>query len=575
MAREYILRPTTIRGRTGVPPATTRTTSTALAIALGALLAAAAAPVCADDVRSLTILHTSDLHGHVGSVDPVTGGPAVGSLARVADLVREVRDTAPGPVLVLDSGDTLQGSPVEELPHVHWGEPSPTMAAMDRIGYDAVAVGNHEFNFGIEVLRRAERQASFPLLSANTVDVATGEPAFRPYVVLERDGVRIGVLGLTTPSVPRWEVPAHYAGLRFEPMADAARRWVQTLRTDEACDLVVVLAHTGFERDPRTGEERPRRVGNHAWELTRVEGIDLLLTGHDHRAERPHQVHGVVIAQPRARARTVTRLDLTLERHDGEWRVAGWTGELVDVTSRPLDPQVVALTAGIEARVGSALDRPVGQVTDPVDVIGCRLRDCAVLDMVHAAQLEASGADLSLTALLSDAAPPLERGPVTERWLRAMYVYPNRLVAMRLTGAQVVDVLEHAARYHDGLDCSGRGPCVVTTDTDIPRYNVDSLAGLAYRIDPTRPEGARVTDVRLGGRPLHPDQMFTVVMNTYRASGGGDYPHVTDAEIVWRSDVEVVDLLRAWLDRHRPWRPTVDGNWTVAPDLVEPPRAGR
>ena len=558
-----------------MPRETTRTTPNAAAIALVTLLVVTASSARADDMRSLTILHTSDLHGHVASVDPVTGEPATGSLARVAGLIREVRETAPGTVLVLDSGDTLQGSPVEELPHVHWGEPSPTVAAMNRIGYDAAAVGNHEFNFGLEVLRRAERQARFPLLSANTVDADTGEPAFRPYVVLERAGVRIGVLGLTTPSVPRWEVPAHYAGLHFEPIADAARRWVDTLRRDERCDVVVVLAHTGFERDPRTGEARTRRYGNHAWELTRVDGIDVLLTGHDHRAEPPQELHGVVIAQPRARARTVTRLDLTLERRDGGWRIAHWSGELVDVTEHPLDPDLVEATADVEARVRSALDRTVGEVTDPVDVTGCRLRDCAVLDMVHASQLEASGADLSLTALLSDGAPPLGPGPVTERWLRAMYVYPNRLVAVRLTGAQVVDVLEHSARYHDGIDCSGDGPCVVTTDAAIPRYNVDSLAGLSYRIDPTRPEGSRVTDVRLDGHPLDPGRVFTVVMNTYRAFGGGDYPHVTDAEVVWRSEGEVVDLLREWLAHHRPWRPTVDGNWSVAPDLVEPPRTGR
>jgi 2',3'-cyclic-nucleotide 2'-phosphodiesterase/3'-nucleotidase len=539
------------------------------------LTAVGATMTPAAERRSVTLLQTSDLHGHVASVDPVTEAPAVGSLARVATYVERVRASAVGPVLVLDAGDTLQGSPFEELPHVAWREPSPTISAMNAIGYDAAAVGNHEFNFGLDVLRRAERQAAFPLLSANTVDDRTGEPAFRPYVVLERDGLRIGLLGLTTPSVPRWEVPEHYAGLAFEPMAASARRWVEVLRTAERCDLVVVLAHTGFERDPETGRPRSRPYGNHAWELSTVPGIDVLLTGHDHRAEWPRELHGTIVAQPRARARAVTRLDLELDRRADGWKIGSWTGELVDVTGLPLDRSIAARTADVEARVGSALDRSVGEVTDPVDATGCRLRDCAVLDLVHAAQLEASGAELSLTALLSDGAPPLDPGPVTERWLRAMYVYPNRLVALRLTGAQVVDVLEHAARYHDGLDCSGTGPCTVITDADIPRYNVDSLAGLEYRIDPTRTEGQRITDVRLDGRPLDPEQAFTVVMNTYRASGGGDFPHVADAEVVWRSSLEVVDLLRAWLARHRPWRPTIDGNWIVAPDLVEPPRHGR
>ncbi len=538
-----------------------------LVVLLAAVWSAALAMGADDDagLQRLTLLHTSDLHGQVLPFDDARNEPVGGSLVQVASIVAEIRRSVDHPVLLLDSGDTIQGTPLEQFVHVRWREPSPTIAAMNLIGYDAMAVGNHDFNFGLEVLRRAEAQAAFPFLSANTVDERSGVPAFPPFRVFELGPLRVGVLGLITSNVPGWESPENYRGLRFDAMAAAARRWVGVLRERERCDLVVVLAHTGFERDSESGQTDDTGYENFAWRLSGVPGIDGLLVGHSHREITPRRISGVIVAQPLARARLVTRLDLWLEPDGGGFRIARWEGANLPVAEAAVDEQLAARFEPLRQRVAEALDAPVTSAAAPVSVRGCRLADCAALDLIHAVQLAASGADLSLAALLSDGTPDLAAGPLTWRWVHGLYVYPNTLQSVALDGAQVKDVLEHAARYYDGLECAADGDWAVLTDPDVRHYNVDTMAGLDYRIDPTRPEGDRVRDLRYQGQPLDLHARFTLVCNNYRAAGGGGYPHLAEAEVVWRSSSEVADLIGEYLDRLEEWQPTVDGNWWIAP----------
>ncbi len=535
-----------------------------VAILLGmTLLLTPLAAHCDEATQRLTLLHTSDLHGQVLPFDDARNMPSRGALTRVATVVEEIRATSDHPVLLLDSGDTLQGAPMEQFAHVKWGEPSPTIEAMNRIGYQAMAVGNHEFNFGLGPLRRAESQADFPFLSANTIDEATGEPAFPPYLVVQAGPVRIGILGLITPNVPGWEQPANYRGLRFEPMDEAARRWVPVLRQKELCDLVVVLAHTGFEVDLETGASNGTEYENFGWRLSEVEGIDVLLTGHAHRDIEPVVVNSAIVSQPRARARIVTRIDLWLTSEGDGWAMDHWEGSNLPMDDVVGDQQLAAVFAPLHTRLAKALDEPITSVTDLVSVSGCRMADCAAVDLYHAAQLAASGADLSLASLLSDGTPDLDPGPVTWRWVYGLYVYPNTLLAVEVTGAQVKDILEHAALYYQGLDCSSENGCIVLTNPGVRSYNVDNMSGLAYRIDPTRPEGERVRDLRYGGGPLDLHAKFKLVCNNYRAAGGGGYPHLSDAPVVWTSSTEVTELIGEYLQNHDPWRPTVDNNWRV------------
>jgi 2',3'-cyclic-nucleotide 2'-phosphodiesterase/3'-nucleotidase len=538
---------------------------------LGVSLAAfvpSSAPAGEDTTAEVTILHTSDLHGAVLPFNDFANRPSDrGSLAQVATLVANIRASLSHPVMVLDSGDTIQGTPFEQFVHVRWGEPSPTIEAMNRIGYQAMAVGNHEFNFGLEVLERAREHAEFPFLSANTLRAGTDEPAFQPYAIFEQGPIRIGVLGLITPNVPGWEKPENYRGLVFASMDVAARRWVPVLREKESCDVVVVLAHTGFETDPDTGDSDGTEHENFVWRLTAVPGIDVLLTGHTHEDIPPRMVRGVFVAQPLARARMLTRIDLHLERDEEGWHIAERQGENIPVKGVPADPELTRPFTLAQQRVQTTLDGPVGEVAGDVRVDRCRLEDCAAVDLVHKVQIDASGADLSLAALLNAHAPVLREGPVNWRWIHAFYVYPNTLVAVRLTGGQIRDVLEHAARYYDGLECAPEG-CTVVADAEIPLYNVDNMAGVDYRIDPTRPEGSKIRDLRFNGLPLDLEAEFIVACNSYRAAGGGFYPHLEKAEVVWHSAEELPDLSGDYLNEHRPWVPVVDGNWFIGRDMV-------
>jgi 2',3'-cyclic-nucleotide 2'-phosphodiesterase/3'-nucleotidase len=539
---------------------------------LGVSLAVVASPAASagdETTADLIILHTSDLHGSVLPFNDYANRPSKrGSLAQVATLVANVRSTSDHPVLVFDSGDTIQGTPFEQFVHVRWGEPSPTIEAMNRIGYDAMAVGNHEFNFGLEVLRRAERRADFPFLSANSLRVGTDEPAFRPYATFQAGPLKVGVLGLITTNIPGWEVPEHYVGLEFQLMDEAARRWVPILREEKGCDVVVVLAHTGFEGNPETGELDGTEHENFVLRLTKVPGIDLLLTGHTHDDIPPQLVHGVIVSQPDARAQMVTRIDLSFARAANGWAIKDWTGDNLAMRGTPADTEMMEAFALAQQRVQTELDGPVGEVSGAVRVERCRLEDCAAVDLIHAVQLDASGADLSLASLLNASAPPLEAGPVNWRWIHAFYVYANSLTVVRLTGAQVRDVLEHTARFYDGLECPENGGCTVLTDPAIPLYNVDTMAGLQYRIDPTQPEGSRIRDLRYKGSELDLDTTFTVACNSYRAAGGGLFPHIETAEVVWVSSKEMTDLIGDYFSRHRPWKPVVDGNWRIGRDLA-------
>src|SRR6188474_3079460 len=413
-----------------------RTGSRPLAFLFVALLLAAhvAGQPSAPGHAWLTILSTTDLHGNILPIDYYTGQPDARGLAKIASLVRQIRKENPSGTLLLNSGDTIQGAP---LAYVHNTRnntpPDPMMLTMSAIGVDAMAVGNHEYNFGLTVLEKARKEAAFPWLSANTYDVGTGRPHYKPYIVKEVAGVKIGVLGLTTPGVPNWDNPPNYAGLEFhEPVAEA-RKWVSILRDQEKADVVVIAMHMGLGEDLRTGEMSPGQVPheNEAIAIAKeVPGVDVIFMGHTHRDVPSVYINGVLLTQANHWGRHLARADLYLQREGVGWRMYAKSARTIPSDDRvEPDPDVVKIAEPYDRETQAWLSREIGESSEELTAREARFRDTAILDLIQKVQLDAGKADVSMVASFNPAAR-IAKGPVSVRDIAGLYVYENTLVVL-------------------------------------------------------------------------------------------------------------------------------------------------
>ncbi len=516
----------------------------------------------------LTVLFTSDMHAHVLPYDDVRQRPGRGSIAQVKSYVDATRARV-GNLVVLDGGDAIQGTPLAHYAlTTSVGDGSdPAIAAMNLVGYDAAVLGNHEFNFGLEVLRRSLAQSRFPWLGANLVGASGERLPVHPHRLIKRGSVRIAVLGLANPNIPHWDPPSHLGAVTFaDPVAVAA---AEVAAVRERADLVIVLLHAGFERDLATGEPDGSDYENYAWRVAQVPGIDLLLTGHTHESIPPRKLGNVIVAQPGKWAEFVTRIDLKLERRKGRWQIASWTGSNQAMEKQPVHPAVVAAVEKLQDRVRAELARVVGELGAPLTLGGVPTRDDATVDLVHAVQLAATGAQLSLAAPLSSARYEVPAGPLQMRVLHGLYPYPNTVLMVALTGAQLHNVVEHAVRGWQGLDCSRPQGCTLLRDPRLPYYNYDTLQGATYLVNPLAPVGQRVRNLRVSGRPVEPTATYTLAVNSYRAVGGGNYPHLLTAPRLKEIDRPMVELIAEYSARLGTVTPEADDNWAFAIPLAE------
>ena len=515
----------------------------------------------------VTILSTTDLHGNILPVDYYTNRPDERGLAKAATIIRQARRENPN-LLLLDSGDTIQGTP---LAYYHNRKnnapPDPMMLAMSELGFDAMGVGNHEYNFGLKVLEKARREARFPWLSANTYEKATGRPYFDPYLVKELGGVRVGVLGLTTPGIPNWENPQNYAGLEFRDPVAEAKKWVPVLRGKERADLVVVAMHNGLEEDLRTGETSPSQVPNENSAVRLAEevpGVDVILMGHTHRDVPALFINGVLLAQANAWGRHVARVDVYLDKEGaagGRWRVAAKSSRTVPVTERvAVDPEVARLAAPYDRETQDWLGKQIGVSAAELSAADARFRDSAILDLIHRVQMDLGKADVSMAAVFNPQAR-IPRGPVTVRDIAGLYVYENTLVVLEVTGRQLKEALEHSAKYFRPY-VPGAGPAELV-DEKVPGYNFDIAEGVSYDLDLTRPPGQRVRNLRFKGGPLSDTQKLRLATNNYRVNGGGGFTMYAGAPVVYRSGEEIRELIVEWVERNGriPAEPT--NNWRI------------
>jgi 2',3'-cyclic-nucleotide 2'-phosphodiesterase/3'-nucleotidase len=385
------------------------------------------------DRVQITILGTTDLHGNINPIDYYTNKPDNRGLAKVATLIKRIRKEQPN-LLLIDSGDTIQGSPLESFHGRKNNQPSdPMMLVMNSLNYDAMAVGNHEYNFGLKVLEKARAEANFPWLSANTYDIAKQQPHYKPYIVKEVAGVRIGILGLTTPGVPNWDNPPNYAGLEFHEPVSEARKWVPVLRDKERADIVVIAMHMGLGEDLRTGEVNPGQVAheNEAISIAKeVPGVDVIFMGHTHRDVPSLYLNGVLLTQANHWGRHLARADLYLQKTTAGWRVYAKSARTLPTDDRvEPDPEVTKLAQPYDNETQGWLAKVIGQSAEELTAKEARFRDTAILDLIQKVQLEAGKADVSMVASFNSEAR-IAKGPVSVRDIAGLYVYENTLVVL-------------------------------------------------------------------------------------------------------------------------------------------------
>nr|WP_282548869.1 5'-nucleotidase C-terminal domain-containing protein [Streptomyces rochei] len=530
---------------------------------------------------ALTVLGTTDLHGHVFNWDYFkdaeytdSAGNAQG-LSRVSTLVKQVREEkGRHNTLLLDAGDTIQGTPLTYYyakvdPITAEGGPVHPMAqAMNAIGYDAVALGNHEFNYGIETLRKFEEQCDFPLLGANAVDAKTLKPAFPPYFmktfrVKGAPPVKVAVLGLTNPGIAIWDKAYVQGKLAFPGLEEQAAKWVPKLRSMGA-DVVVVSAHSGSSGTSSYGDQLPY-VENAAAEVARlVPGIDAILVGHAHQEIAELKVVNektgktVVLSEPLCYAERLTLFDFEMVVERGRWHVESVKASLRDSSTVEDDPEITRLLADEHAQVVAYVNQVVGTATETLTTVEARYKDVPIVDLITKVQEDVvtralAGTEFASLPVLAQASPfsrtsQIPAGEVTIRDLSSLYVYDNTLVAKLMTGAQLRAYLEYSAEYY--VRTAAGAPVDVEKLTNAngrPDYNYDYVSGLTYEIDIAQAPGSRIKNLAHGGVPLADDARFVLAVNNYRANGGGAFPHVASARELWSESTEIRTRIAEWV----------------------------
>jgi 2',3'-cyclic-nucleotide 2'-phosphodiesterase (5'-nucleotidase family) len=512
------------------------------------------------DTAHVVIVATTDVHGRVLGWDYVRDAEAPGGLARAAPIVETLRAQHPGAVVLLDAGDLLQGTPFATFfAGQDRRQPHPVVDALNALQYDVATPGNHDFDFGLDLLRRAAGDATYQYVSANVEQ--GGGPLFPPVVLLQRAGVRVGVTGFTTPGVALWDRAQLAAGkVRVRRVAEAAPAALAQLERERA-DLKVVLIHAGLDG---TSSYDTAGVGpeNDAAALAAVTPRPhLVIVGHSHREIRDTVINGVHFVQPKNWAQSLSVVHVWLVKIGSRWRVTSIRSELVPLGTVPELPRFVRRMDAAHEAVRLWAGTPLGTAGPGFDGRYTRAQDTPLLDFINEVQRRKSGAQLSAAAAFAvDAGLPA--GEVHLRDVAGVYPYENTLRAVRISGQQLREFLEHSARYFRPYT-----PGRPVVNDSVPGYNFDVVSGVVYNIDLSRPLGQRIRGLTFEGRLVQPTDSFTLALNSYRQAGGGGYTMLAGARVVYDGGENVRDLLADEIRRARllDARAYYRASWSIFP----------
>ncbi len=508
------------------------------------------------EATEIVVAATTDVHGRMTGWDYYAGtADTTRGLARAATIVDSVRAANPDRVVLVDAGDLLQGNPLAFVAaRVDSARPNPIIAAMNVMRYDAAAIGNHEFNYGLVTLGRAIDEASFPFLAANAYH-ANGTRAYPAYRIVRRGNVQVGIVGATNPGAMIWDRENLRGRVVIRDIVPEVKRAVDEAR-GKGADVIIVTMHSGLA-EPASYDTVTTGVPseNVAARVAReVSGVDLIVFGHSHQEHPDTSIGTTRLLQPKNWATSVGLAHLTLERSNGRWRVTNSRGETVSAAGHVEHPAVMQAVAAAHASTIAYVNRSVGTTPVAWRADSARVRDTPLVDFMLEVQRRAAGADLAATAAFSlDAS--LDAGPITVAEIARLYPYENTLRAVRITGRQLRDFLEYSARYFRTF-AGDTGQSIPLIDSAVPGYTYDIIAGADYVLDVSRPRGSRVASLAVNGKPVTDTDTFTLALNNYRQSGGGGYAMLHDAPVVYDRQEEIRQLLIDEVTRRR----------TIAPD---------
>ncbi len=547
---------------------------------------------------NVKVIETSDVHGAIFPYDLVNDRPSNSSLAQVMTYLNEQRADTNQIVFLLDNGDILQGDPVVYYYNFEKTDTIHLYAdVMNFMQYDAATIGNHDIETGHDVYDKFNKEINFPWLAANAVRTSDGQPYFKPYTIIERGGIKVAVLGLITPAIPKWLPEKIWEGMQFNDMIETAEKWVKKIRETEQPDLLIGLFHAGVNYN-YSGEDSTTYKNENASKLIaeKVAGFDVIFVGHDHegwnfKTRNPNGKEVLVLGtQAGAKTLAVGNIKLNFDKFCGFFASEQMSGEIVEVKNYKPDDEFMKRFSPAFESVKNYVSRPIGQFSKSISSRDALFGPSEFVDLINSVQLELTNADISFTAPLSFNAT-IKEGEIFVKDMFNLYRYENLLYTIEMSGKEIKDYLEFSygnwfnqmKDENDNLLRFRRddnGNIIYSQRSNSPElyerfYNFDAAAGIEYVVDVTKPIGERVNILNLSdGREFNLNSKYKVALNSYRGNGGGD--HLTkgakiskdelNKRVISSTEKDLRYYMMKWIENKKSVEPKLLGNWKIVPE---------
>lgn len=534
---------------------------------------------------NIRIIQTSDVHGCFFPYDFINRKPMQGSMARVATYADSLRQIYKDNLIMLDNGDILQGQPTcYYCNYVRPDMPNVAASVINYMKYDAQTIGNHDIETGHAVYDKWISEVKCPVLGANIIDTTTGRPYLKPYTIIEREGIRIAVLGMLTPAIPNWLNESLWSNLRFEEMTACARNWMEYLKNNENPDVIIGLFHSGREGGIHTDEydeDASLRVARE------VPGFDIIFYGHDHTMHKDVVTNDagkeVLCLDPSCNALNVSDAEIILTTENGKVTDKNITGNLKCLDNIKVDKRFMEHFKSEIDSISTFVNRRIGTFTAPIHIRDSYFGNSAFCDLIHNLQLQITGADISFNAPLTFNST-INAGDVYVSDMFNLYKYENQIYVMRMTGDEIrkhlemsydlwVNTMTDADDHIMLLDNKAQGDKQRFGFKNLA-FNFDSAAGIDYEVDVTKPNGQKVRILRMSdGSPFDENKWYNVVMNSYRGNGGGELltrgagiPHSElKNRIIYESEKDQRYYLMKAIEKAGQMSPQPNSNWRFVP----------